>query len=82
MPGCRYQCTEKTSSSPTIVRRGLDETALDSYRVAESIAWRRWTQDCFDLTSDLSDLERPDEFAELLISFISMQVKDYRSLPV
>jgi hypothetical protein len=35
-----------------LVRHGLDQTALDSYRVAESIAWRRWTRICFDLTSD------------------------------
>jgi DNA-binding PucR family transcriptional regulator len=43
-----------------LVRRGLDESALDSYRVGQNAAWRRWMQTAFTLTSD------PDELRELL----------------
>ncbi|MFI6937782.1 PucR family transcriptional regulator [Streptomyces sp. NPDC050418] len=43
-----------------IVRRGLDESALDAYRVGESIAVRMWTQIACSLTDD------PQELRELL----------------
>ncbi|AUG75417.1 transcriptional regulator [Kitasatospora sp. MMS16-BH015] len=43
-----------------IVRRGLDESALDAYRVGESVAVRMWTQIACTLTDD------PQELAELL----------------
>ena len=35
-----------------LVRRGLDESALDSYRAGQGVAVRRWIQICFTLTSD------------------------------
>jgi len=35
-----------------LVRRGLDESVLDSYRTAQSVAWRRWMEICFSLTAD------------------------------
>lgn len=56
-----------------LVRRGLDQTALDSYRVAESVAWRRWTQICFDLTSDPSDLR---ELLDVTLQSISTYMDD------
>lgn len=43
-----------------LVRRGLNESALDSYRVGENVAWRRWMDVAFGLTSD------PAELRELL----------------
>jgi DNA-binding PucR family transcriptional regulator len=43
-----------------LVRRGLNEWALDSYRVGENVAWRRWMELAFGLTSD------PEELRELL----------------
>ena len=43
-----------------LVRRGLDESALDAYRIGQNVAWRRWMEVAFGLTSD------PDEFRELL----------------
>ncbi|MFB6840020.1 PucR family transcriptional regulator [Streptomyces sp. NPDC056361] len=43
-----------------MIRRGLDESALDAYRVGESVAVRMWTQIACSLTSD------PEELAELL----------------
>ncbi|WP_431676716.1 PucR family transcriptional regulator [Kitasatospora sp. KL5] len=43
-----------------LVRRGLDESALDAYRVGESVATRMWTQVACSLTTD------PEELRELL----------------
>ncbi|MDF0530106.1 PucR family transcriptional regulator [Tsukamurella sp. 8F] len=43
-----------------IVRRGLDERALDAYRVGQTVALRFWIQIAFSLTDD------PAELRELL----------------
>lgn len=43
-----------------LVRRGLDDGALDSYRMGQNVAWRRWMEMAFLLTQD------PDELRELL----------------
>lgn len=56
-----------------LVGRGLDQTALDSYRVAESIAWKRWTRICFDLTTDLSELR---ELLDITLQSISTYIDD------
>jgi DNA-binding PucR family transcriptional regulator len=56
-----------------LVRRGLDQTALDSYRVAQSIAWRRWTRICFDLTNDPRDLR---ELLDVMLQSISTYIDD------
>ncbi|MGC5249374.1 PucR family transcriptional regulator [Gordonia sp. DT219] len=39
-----------------LVRRGLDEAALDAFRTAQSVAWRLWMEICFGLTDDLAEL--------------------------
>src|SRR3712207_7112900 len=43
-----------------LVRRGLDATALEFYRVGQNIGWRRWMELGFELTRD------PDELREFL----------------
>ncbi len=43
-----------------LVRRGLNESALQAYRVGQNEAWQRWMAIAFGLTSD------PDELCELL----------------
>jgi DNA-binding PucR family transcriptional regulator len=43
-----------------LVRRGLNESALDAYRVGQGVALRLWTQIAFTLTSE------PEELRELL----------------
>ncbi|HTU72145.1 MAG TPA: PucR family transcriptional regulator [Trebonia sp.] len=43
-----------------LVRRGLSESALDSYRAGQAVALRLWMGICFSLTSD------PGELRELL----------------
>ncbi|GAC70534.1 PucR family transcriptional regulator [Gordonia soli] len=52
--------TEVLDTARDLVRRGLDESSLDAFRTAQSVAWRRWMQICFALTDD------PDELRELL----------------
>ena len=39
-----------------LVRRGLNESALDSYRAGQGVALRLWIQICFGLTSDTGEL--------------------------
>ncbi len=51
---------EALDTARDLVRRGLDESALDSYRTAQNVAWRRWMEICFELTSD------PEELRDLL----------------
>ena len=43
-----------------LVRRGLDASAMDSYRTGQNASWRLWMAAAFTLTSD------PDELSELL----------------
>jgi DNA-binding PucR family transcriptional regulator len=43
-----------------LVRRGLDESSVDAYRIGQNVAWRFWMQIAFELTAD------PDELRELL----------------
>ncbi|GAB3854398.1 PucR family transcriptional regulator [Dactylosporangium cerinum] len=43
---------EALDAARDMVRRGLDERGLDAYRTAQSVAWRRWMEICFDLTTD------------------------------
>ncbi|MGW6423990.1 PucR family transcriptional regulator [Nocardia sp. NPDC055053] len=35
-----------------LVRRGMDTSDLGSWRGAQRVAWRRWTEECFAATSD------------------------------
>ncbi|SFS97506.1 PucR family transcriptional regulator [Saccharopolyspora flava] len=48
--------SELLEAARDLVRRGLDETALDSYRTAQNVAWRRWIEIVFELTDDPGDL--------------------------
>jgi DNA-binding PucR family transcriptional regulator len=43
-----------------VVRRGLDDTSFDGYRVGQNIAWRYWMAAAFDLAED------PDDLREML----------------
>jgi len=52
--------TEPLGIARDMVRRGLDDSALNSYRIGQNVAWRRWMEIAFELTSD------PDELRELL----------------
>jgi DNA-binding PucR family transcriptional regulator len=47
---------EIIAASRDMVRRGLDESALDTYRIAQGVVWRRWMEIAFELTSDVREL--------------------------
>ena len=51
---------EPLSIARDLVRRGLNESFLQAYRVGQNVAWQRWMSTAFDLASD------PDELHELL----------------
>ncbi|HET9173131.1 MAG TPA: PucR family transcriptional regulator [Actinospica sp.] len=62
-PGERVRANEgevPVALARDLVRRGLNESALDSYRAGQNVALRRWIQICLALTSD------PEELRELL----------------
>ncbi|MDY6998782.1 MAG: PucR family transcriptional regulator [Actinomycetota bacterium] len=62
---------EPLGTARDMVRRGLDERALDAYRVGQSVAWRRWMQIAFDLTDDPAELrELLDVTAASIATFI------------
>ncbi|WP_407547666.1 PucR family transcriptional regulator [Streptomyces sp. Pv4-95] len=56
-----------------LVRRGLDESALDSYRVGQGVAVRVWTQIACSLTSDTDELS---ELLDVSLRSISAFVDD------
>lgn len=51
-----------------LVRRGLDESALDSFRTAQSVAWQLWMELCFELTDDAALLRELLAVTSLSIS--------------
>ena len=59
---------EVLEAARDLVRRGLDERALDVYRIAQSVAWRRWMEICFELTSDSAELRVLLDVSSLSIS--------------
>ncbi|WP_127551659.1 CdaR family transcriptional regulator [Actinoplanes sp. OR16] len=69
-PGVRVPvdlAPELLDTARDLVRRGLDQRALDSYRTGQSVAWRRWMDICFGLGAS------PDELRALLdISSLSI----------
>ncbi|MCV6973062.1 Rv1453 family transcriptional regulator [Mycobacterium bourgelatii] len=40
-----------------LVRRGMDASALEVYRIGHNLAWRRWTEIAFRLTSHPEELQ-------------------------
>jgi DNA-binding PucR family transcriptional regulator len=58
-----------------LVRRGLDESAVDAYRIGQNIAWRYWMQIAFGLTSDPRELqELLDVSARSIGSFVDATI--------
>ncbi|MEV6217245.1 helix-turn-helix domain-containing protein [Nocardia sp. NPDC051833] len=54
-PGRRvpvFEDPETLRFARDLVRRGLDTSDLGSWRAAQWVAWRRWTDECFAATSD------------------------------
>jgi DNA-binding PucR family transcriptional regulator len=64
-----------------VVRRGLDDTSLNSYRVGQNVAWRLWMQLAFGLTSDPDELrELLDVTARSIFTFVDETVDGIREL--
>lgn len=40
-----------------LLRRDLDETTLETWRIGQNVVWRRWMEICFELTSDVTVLQ-------------------------
>jgi DNA-binding PucR family transcriptional regulator len=59
---------EMLDTARDLVRRGLDDRALDSYRTGQSMAWRLWMDICFDLTDDPVELRELLDFTSISIS--------------
>jgi len=59
---------EEVAMARDLVRRGLDVQALDSYRTTQGVAWRRWMEICFELTSDPTELHELLDVSSLSIT--------------
>lgn len=59
---------EPLSIARDMVRRGLDDSALNSYRIGQNVAWRRWMEIVFELTSDPGELRELLDVSSLSIS--------------
>ncbi len=58
-----------------IVRRGLNESALQAYRIGQNVAWQRWMSIAFALTSDPHELrELLDVSARSMAAFIDATI--------
>lgn len=54
-----------------IVRRGLDDTSLEAYRVGQNVAWRHWMRTAFALCSDPEILQEMLEIsARSIFTFV------------
>ena len=59
-----------------LVRRGLDNTALHSYRMGQNVAWRYWMRLAFELTDDPQELrELLDVTARSIADFIDAMIE-------
>lgn len=73
-PGARVhpiKTDETLEIGREIVRRGLDDTSLEAYRLGQNVAWRRWMQTAFALCSDPQLLgEMLDITARSIFTFV------------
>lgn len=70
-PGHRVSANlgaEVLDTARDLVRRGLDQRALDSYRTGQTVAWRRWMEICFGLDATPAELRALLDISSLSIS--------------
>lgn len=61
--------------SRDLVRRGLNEASLDSYRAGQNSAWRYWMTIAFTLTEDVDELqELLDVSAQSISAFLDVTI--------
>src|SRR3954451_24021666 len=59
-----------------IVRRGLDDTTLNTYRIGQNVAWRAWMTLAFSLTDDADELrELLDVTSQSIFAFVDETVQ-------
>jgi DNA-binding PucR family transcriptional regulator len=64
-----------------IVRRGLDDATLNSYRIGQNVAWRAWMTLAFTLTDDADELrELLDITARSIFAFVNETVAGIQDL--
>lgn len=64
-----------------IVRRGLDDATLNTYRIGQNVAWRAWMALAFTLTHDADELrELLDVTARSIFSFVDETVAGIQEL--
>jgi len=64
-----------------IVRRGLDDTTLNIYRIGQNVAWRAWMSRAFTLTEDPEELrELLDVTARSIFAFVDQTVAGLQEL--
>ena len=64
-----------------IVRRGLDDTTLNVYRIGQNVAWRAWMTLAFVLTSDPAELrELLEVTARSIFAFVDETVAGIQEL--
>lgn len=61
--------------------RGYNEASVDAYRLGQNVAWRRWMQIAFGLTSDADDLrEMLDITAQSITEFVNSTIASTTAL--
>jgi len=71
LPGARVPAgtgPEALETARDLVRRGLDQRALEAYRAVQGVLWRHWVATCFELTSDPALLRELLDVSALSIS--------------
>ena len=64
-----------------IVRRGLDDTTLNTYRIGQNVAWRAWMARAFTLSQDPVELsELLDVTARSIFAFVDETVLGIQQL--
>jgi DNA-binding PucR family transcriptional regulator len=64
-----------------VVRRGIDTTALDAFRVSQNASWHVWMDRCFASTDDVTELrELLDVSARSVFAYIDATVAAFRAL--
>jgi DNA-binding PucR family transcriptional regulator len=64
-----------------IVRRGVDDTALNTYRIGQNVAWRAWMAQAFTLTDDADELrELLDVTSRSIFAFVDDTIAGIQEL--
>lgn len=77
---------EALATARELVRRGLNDSALQSYRSGQNAAWLRWKSIAFELTSDPTELRElldvstrsNSAFVDATIAAVSAQIQAER----